>query len=172
MKELLEHMEWYCKVLLVFGFTSAKYDLSPIKSYLLTILAKEQDIKSTVIKKANRFVSFEIVGIQLMDILNILGETTSLDSFLKAYKTSKTRRFSPNERFDNPDKIRSPYDVFHNKLCSFNTFEAEYRDYFNFLKKGLTTDQAVINLKLSKPSTNGIENYHYLQQIWKQQQMS
>ena len=32
--------------------------------------------------------------------------------------------------------------------------------------------QAVIELKLSKPPPTGIENYQYLQQIWKQEQKS
>ena len=43
--------------------------------------------------------------------------------------------------------------------------------YVNLLKSGLTTEQAVTKLKLSKPPPTGIENYHYLQQIWKQEQM-
>ena len=40
------------------------------------------------------------------------------------------------------------------------------------MKSGLSTEQAVIKLELSKPPPTGIENYHYLQQIWKQEQMS
>ena len=40
------------------------------------------------------------------------------------------------------------------------------------MKSALTTDQAVVKLKLSKPPPNGIENYQYLQRIWKQEQMS
>ena len=40
------------------------------------------------------------------------------------------------------------------------------------MKSGLITEQAVVKLKLSKPPPTGIENYQYLQQIWKQEQMS
>ena len=36
----------------------------------------------------------------------------------------------------------------------------------------MTTEQAVVKLKLSKPPPTGIENYQYLQQIWKKEQMS
>ena len=36
--DLQEHFERYCNVLPVFGFTSAKYDIILIKSYLLAIL--------------------------------------------------------------------------------------------------------------------------------------
>ena len=35
----------------------------------------------------------------------------------------------------------------------------------------LTTEQAAVKLKLSKPPPTGIENNQYLEQIWKQEQM-
>ena len=63
-------------------------------------------------------------------------------------------------------------DAFYSKLRSCNPLETEYTDYVNLLKNGLTTEQAVIKLKLSKPPPTGIENYQYLQQIRKQEQMS
>ena len=66
----------------------------------------------------------------------------------------------------------SPYDALYSKLRSCNPLEAEYKDYVNLLKSRLTTEQAVVKLKLSKPPPTGIENYQYLQQIWKQEQMS
>ena len=40
------------------------------------------------------------------------------------------------------------------------------------MKSGLTTEQAVVKFKLSKPSPIGIENHQYLQQILKQEQLS
>ena len=64
-----------------------------------------------------------------------------------------------------------PYDAFYSKLRSCNPLEAEYTEYVNLLKSGLTTEQAVIKLELLKPPPTGIENYQYLQQIWKQEQM-
>ena len=39
------------------------------------------------------------------------------------------------------------------------------------MKSRLTTEQAVVKLKLSKPPPFGIENYQYLQQIWNHEQM-
>ena len=44
-----------------------------------------------------------------------------------------------------------PYDASYSKLRSRNPLEAEYTDYVNLLKSGLTTQQAVVKLKLSKP---------------------
>ena len=114
--DLQQSLERYCNVLPLFGFNSAKCDLHLIKSYLLPILVNERDIEPTVIKKANQFISFKFVDIQLLDILNFLGGATSLDSFLKAYKTSLTKRFFPYEWFDHPDKMHKtelpPYDSF------------------------------------------------------------
>ena len=66
-QETLEH---YCNVLLVFGFSSAKYDINQIKSYLLPILVNERDIEPAVIKKMNQFTSFKFGEIQLLDIMN------------------------------------------------------------------------------------------------------
>ena len=40
------------------------------------------------------------------------------------------------------------------------------------MKSVWTTEQAILKLKLTKPPLTGIENYQYLQQIWKQEQIS
>ena len=160
----------------MFGFNSAKYNLNSIKSYLLPILVNERDVEPTVIKKANQFISFKFGDIQLLDILNFPGGATSLDSFLKAYKTSETKGFFPYEWFDHADKMQNtelpPYNALYSNFRNCNPLEAEYTDYVNLLKSGLTTEQAVVKLKLSKPGPIGIENYQYLLQIWKQEEMS
>ena len=95
--DLQETLERYCNVLLVFGFNSAKNDLNLMEPYLLPILVNERDIEPTVIRKANLFISFKFGDVQLLDIMNFLGGATSLDSFLKAYKTSETKGFFPYE---------------------------------------------------------------------------
>ena len=174
--DLQESLKDFCNVLPVFDFNSAKYDVNLIKPYLLPILVNEQDIQPTVIKKAKQFISIQIGDIQLLDIMNFLGGATSLDSFLKAYKTSEMNGFFPYEWFHHPHKRQNtelpPYDDFYSKLRSCNPLGAEYTDYVNLLKSGLTTEQAVVKLKLSKPPPTGIEIYQHLQQKWKQEQMS
>ena len=151
--DLQEHLERYCNVLPVFGFNSAKYDLNLLKSNLSPILVNERNIEPTVIKKANQFISFKFGDIQLLDIMNFLGGATSLDSFLKAYKTSETKGFFPHEWFDHPDKLQNPelprYDAFYSELRSCNPLETEYTEYVNLLISGLSREQAVIKLKLS-----------------------
>ena len=173
---LQEHLERNCTVLPIFGFNSAKNDLNLMKSYFLPFLVNDRNIEPTIMKKANQFVSFKIADIQLLYVKNILGGATSLDSFLKAYKTSETKTFFTQEWIDHPDKIQNtelpPYDVFYSKLRSCNSLGTEYRDFVDLLESGLTTELAVIKLKLSKPAPTGIENYQYLQEIWKQEKMS
>ena len=160
--DLQESLERYCNVLPVFGFKSAKYDLNLIKSYLLPILVNERDIEPTVIKKANQFISFKFGNIQLLDIMNFLAGATSLDSLLKSYKFSETKGFLPYEWFDHLDKMLNtelpPYDAFYSKLRNCNPLEADYTEYVNLFKNGLTTEQAVVKYKLSKPPSTGIEN--------------
>ena len=167
--DLHDSLERSCIVLRVFGFNSAKYDLNLIKSYLLPNLVNERDIEPPVIKNANQFISLKFGDIQLLDVRNFLGGATSLDSFLKANKTSETKRFFPYEWFEQPDKLQNtelpPYDAFFSKLRSCNPLEAEYKDYVILLKGGLTTEQALVKLKLSKPPPTGIENYEYLHQM-------
>ena len=136
----------------MFGFSSAKYDLNLIKSYLLPVLVNVRDIEPTGIKKAIQFISFIFGVIQLLVIMNFLGGATSFDSFLKAYRTSETKRFFPYERFDHPDKMQNtelpPLDAFYSKFRSCNPLEADYTDYVNLLKSGLTAEPAVVKLKL------------------------
>ena len=65
-----------------------------------------------------------------------------------------------------------PYKAFYTKLRSCNPLEAEYTDYVYLLRSGLTTERAIVKIKLSKPPPTVIEKYQYLQQIWKQEQLS
>ena len=135
--DLQEHFERYCNVLPVFGFNSAKYDINLIKSYFLPILVNERVIEPTVIKKVNQFVSFKFGDIQLIDIMNFLGGATSLDSFLKAYKTKETNGFFPYEWFDCPEKKnnkkRPPYDSFFSILRNNNALEKTTTTFKTFL---------------------------------------
>ena len=82
----------------------------------------------------------------------------------------------PYKLFDHPDKLQNtelrPYDAFYSKLRSCNPLEADYTDYVNLLKSGLTTEQDVVKLKLSKPPPTVIENHQCLQQIWELEQLN
>ena len=173
--DLQEHSERYCNVLPVFGINSANYDINLIKLYLLPIFVNEQGIEPTVIKEANQFVSFKFGDIKVLDIITFLGGATSLDSFLKAYKTKETKGFFPYEWFDCPEKMNNkelpPYDSFFNILRNSNPLEKDYNDSQNLVNSGLTTGQSVDKLRMDRIPPTGAENYSYLQSVWENNKM-
>ena len=172
--DLQEHFERFCNTLSVFGFNSAKYDINLIKSYLLPILVKERQMEPTVIKKANQFISFKFVDVQLPDNMMFLGVATSVDSFLKAYKTEGTKGSFPYEWFDNPEKLNNkeppPYDSF-SKLCNNNPLEKDYNGFEDLTINGLSSEQVVCKLRLSKVPETDDENYAYLRSVWVSERM-
>ena len=133
----------------MFGFNSAKYDLNLIKCYLLPILVNERDIEPIVIKKVNQFISFQFGDFQLLDIMKFLGRAASLDSFLKDYKTSETKRFFPYELFDHPDKVQNTelpaYDAFTVKFVAVTLLKPNTRTMLLYWK---------VDWPQNKPSSN------------------
>ena len=105
--DMKEHLERYCDMLPVFGFNSAQCDINLTKSYLLPLPINRREFEPVVGKKSNQYISFEVVDIQILHILNFLVGVTSLDSFPKAYKASQTKRFFPFNWFDHPDKMQN-----------------------------------------------------------------
>ena len=61
-------------------------------TYLILYLIRDKAQETSVIKKANDFISFKFRDVQFLDIMKFLGGETTLDSFLKAYKASETKR--------------------------------------------------------------------------------
>ena len=168
--EIQQHFERYVNTLPVFGFNSGKYDLNLIKSYLLLYLIHERDLQPTVIKKANHFVSFKFGDVQFLDILNFLGGATSLDSFLKAYKTNETNGFFPYEWFDSPNKLDvtflPPYECFFSKLRDHNPLEKEFTDFTKLLNSEISQQEALKKLRLKVVPPSGFDNYNYLESVW------
>ena len=144
LSELQQDFERYVNNFPFFGFNSAKYDLNLIKTYLIPLLVKEREIEPTVIKKVNQYISFIFGNVHFLDIVNFLGGATSLDSFLKAYKTTETKGFFSYEWFDSPGKLTyptlPPYDEFFSRLRSCNRLDKTYADY---QKVSSTLDAAV-----------------------------
>ena len=95
--DLKQHLERYINTLPVFVFNSDRYDLNLIKSYLIPYFIRDKEKETSVIKKANDFISFKFGDVQFLDIMKFLGGATTLDSFLKANKASETKGFFPYE---------------------------------------------------------------------------
>ena len=101
-----------------------------------------------------------------------LGGATSLDSFLKVYKTEETKGFSPYEWFDRlNNKKLPPYDSFFSKLRKMNPLEKDYNDFENLTSSDLSAEQPLCKLRLKKISPQGDEIYAYLQSIWVSEKM-
>ena len=114
-------------------------------------------------------MSFKFGDVELLDIMNLLGGATSLDSFLKAYTTAETKGFFPYEWFDCPQNMNNsefpPYDAFFSKLRNVNPLEKDYSDYQKLLSCGLKTEEALSKMKLSKPPPSREKNYQFLLDI-------
>ena len=103
--DLRNHFEICCNVLPVFGFNSAKFHINSKNSWFLSPLVNERGTEPVKFKKPNQFESFKLGVVQLLYIKKILRGASSLDFFLKAYKTSETKRFSPYEVFIDPEEL-------------------------------------------------------------------
>ena len=63
------------------------------------------------------------------------------------------------------------YEAFHNKLRKSNPLEEEYLDSEKPIVCGLTTETALVEMKLSGKPPNRAENYFDLQKVWQQEKM-
>ena len=59
------------------------------------------------------------------------------------------------------DKELPPYEASHNRLRIHSPLEKEYLDYQKLIGSGLTTESALVKLKLSEIPLTGAENYSY-----------
>ena len=159
----------------MFRFLSANYDINLIKSYLLPVLIIERNMSTTVIKKANQFVSFKFGDVHFLVFMNIPGGASSLDSFPEAYKTSKTKAFFTYECFDCPKKVNNSelplYDTLFSRPQKVNPLEKWYSDFQKLPNCGLKTEVGLSKMELSKPPRSGPENYHYLLDVWHHEKM-
>ena len=135
----------------------------------------KEKFERTVIKKANKNLSFKFGSVQFLDIVNFLGVATSLDSFLKAYRTSEMKGFLAYEWSDSPKKTHvsgtSPYNEFFSRLPKCNPLDKAYSDYQSFVNSGCSSEEALRKLRVSSIPPTGQENYPCLQQVCKNPDM-
>ena len=108
--------------------------------------------------------------------MKFLGGATTLDSFLKAYKTSETKGIFVYEWFDNPDKFDfpelPPYEAFFRKLKNNNPLDKDFTDYEKLKKSGLDKQQALKKLQAKTVPPSGLDNYNYSRETWKKNGMT
>ena len=64
-----------------------------------------------------------------------------------------------------------PYETLHNKLRKCNPLENKYYDYAKLTCSNLTTETALVEIRLPENPATGAENYSYLQRVWDQEKM-
>ena len=169
--DLQRHFNNYVDTIPVFGFNSGNL----IKAYLIPHLLNDRAIQPTVIKNANQFISFKFGDIQFLDILNLLGGATSLDSFLKAYQSEETKGYFPYEWFDSSTKLDCnllpPYDSFFSKLKNLNHLEKDFCQFKKMLESGKGELDVLQELGLKEKPLSGKENYALLEKLWKMEKM-
>ena len=137
----------------VFGFNSAKHDLNLVKAYLIPLFVNEREIEPTVIKKTNQNIYFKYKNLLFLDIINFLGSANSLDSFLKANNTSKSKGFLPDEWSDSHEKLTyptlPPYNEFFSRLRNCKPLDKAHSDYQSFVNSGWSSEEAEKKLRVS-----------------------
>ena len=63
------------------------------------------------------------------------------------------------------DKELPTYDSFFGVLRNSNPLEKDNNDFQNLVNSGLTTEQAVVKLRMDGIPPTGAENYSYLQSV-------
>ena len=142
---------------------------------MISYLICDKEIESKFIKITNDFISFKFGDVQFLDIMKFLGEATTLDSFLKAFKASETKSLFRYELFDSPDKLECtelpPCEAFFSKRLNHNTLEKDFIDYRELVKRGLDQQSALKKLRFQSVPQTGFENYSYLKNIWEKHSM-
>ena len=119
-------------------FQQCKIRFPFIQILSLRILVNERDIEPIVMRKANQVISFKFGDCQLLDLMNFLGGVTGLDSFLKAYKTSETKRIFLTKWFDHSGKMEHtqvpPFDAFYSFFAAVTLLKANTRTMLTYWK--------------------------------------
>ena len=63
------------------------------------------------------------------------------------------------------NKELPPYDSCFSVLRNSNPLKKEYNDFQNLVNNGLTTEQAVVKLRMDRIAPTGAENCSYLQSV-------
>ena len=159
----------------MFGFNSGRYDLNLIKSFLIPYLIFDKEIEPTVIEKANDFISFKFGDVQFLDIMKFHGGAKTLNSFLKAYKASEIKSFSPYEWVDSSDKLDCtelpPYEAFFSKLRYHNPLEKDFNDYQKLVSGGVDQQSALEKIRIQSLPPTDFEDNSFLKNIWEQHSM-
>ena len=108
--------------------------------------------------------------------MNFLAGATSLDSFLKAYKSEEAKGYFPYEWFDSFTKFDCnylpPYDSFFSKLKNLNPLEKDFSQFKKMMESGKEELDVLRELGLKEKALSGKENYALLEKLWKMEKIT
>ena len=175
-ENLFGKFEDYCKELAVFGFNSAGYDVKLIKKFLFKELCKHGEQPNFTVKKAGKYPCIKTEHLKFMDILQFLAPGYNLKSFSKAFGVSEQKGFFPYDYFTHADQLDEttlpPYETFYSIIKSCNILEEEYVAFQKLLDQEKSEQETLRSLRLPAKPKTGPENYHWLKQLWTENQWS
>ena len=172
--KLQNEFDQYCKKIPVLGFNCSKYDFNLAKVKMIKYL-KICNSNNFIIKRSNSYVCVETEKFRLLDIAQYLAQGTSYDHFLRSYHCDIRKGFFPYEFLDSVSKLNFPrlpnINSFYSKLKGVNVLEADKIAYEKMLANGFSSDEVKKKLGFKNVPFSKEQNYNFLQNIWKSEQM-
>ena len=138
----------YCNQIPVLSFNGARYDLNLVKEQLAAKLELNTQKNSFVIKKCNSYTVLSNDTFRFLDVTNYLAAGCSYSKFLEAFGATIAKGYFCYEFFDEVSKLDykelPPYSCFYSSLKQINLLNTEGK---------------------------GQENYIWLQEQWKHENM-
>ena len=176
LENLYGKFEGYCKELAVFGFNSAGYDIKLIKKYLFKELCEHGQQPSFIVKKSKKYPCIKTEYFKFMDILQFLAPGYNLKSFFKAFGVSEQKGSFPYDYFTHADQLDEttlpPYETFYSTIKGCNVLEEEHTAFQKLIDQRKSEQEALQILRLTSKPKTGPENYHWLQDLWTENQWS
>ena len=130
LNKLYKRFEAYCKDFVVFGFSSAGYDIKLIKKFLFRELCEHGQQPTFTLKKSGKYPCIKTEHLKFLDVLQFLAPGYNLKSFFKAFGVSEQKGFFPYDYFASADQLDEttlpPYLTFYSTIKNCNVSEEEY----------------------------------------------
>ena len=162
--------------MVVFGFNSAGYDIKLIKKFLFKELCEHGQQPSFTVKKSRKYPCIKTEHLKFLDVLQFLAPGYNLKSFFKDFVVTEQKGFFPYGYFTHADQLDEttlpPYETFFSTIKNCNILEEEHTVLQKFANHGKSEKEALQILHLTSKPKPWPENYHWLQQLWTENQWS
>ena len=127
---LKDELDAYLRIIPVFGFNSASYDIPLIKEHMIRYLLEEDGAIQFVVKRGNKYMCIQTDKLRFLDVLNYLAPGFSYSSYLKAMEVEESKLCWPYDIFTSMSVLKRKefpkYEEFYNKLTESNISIDDY----------------------------------------------